>query len=73
MVSMDWLVRHRQTEGVATDRLVPNDAGASSLLYLPVLPRYVGQTKKIERFRLFAFTRPFPAKSNQPGLRLVHA
>ncbi len=40
---------------------------------LPVLSRYVGQAKKIERFRLVALSRPATAKAYQPGLRLVHA
>ncbi len=30
---MDWLLRHRQTKGAETDRLIPNDAGVCSLLY----------------------------------------
>ena len=33
MVSMDWLLRHRQLKEAETDRLIPTDAGASSLLY----------------------------------------
>jgi len=33
MVSMDWLLRHRQTKGAETDRLIPNDVGACPLLY----------------------------------------
>jgi len=33
MASMDWLLRHRRTKGAATDRLIPNDAGACPLLY----------------------------------------
>ncbi len=33
MVSMDWLVRHRQTKEAETDRPVPNAAGACPLLY----------------------------------------
>jgi len=37
MVSMDWLLRHRQTKGAATDRLIPNDVGACPLLYLLIL------------------------------------
>jgi len=32
MVSMDWLLRHRQTKEAETDRLIPNDAGACPLL-----------------------------------------
>ncbi len=30
---MDWLLRRRKTKVAETDRLIPNDAGASSLLY----------------------------------------
>jgi hypothetical protein len=33
MVSMDWLLRHRRTKVAATDRLIPNAAGACPLLY----------------------------------------
>jgi len=33
MASMDWLLRHRQTKGAATDRSISNDAGACPLLY----------------------------------------
>jgi len=33
MVSMGWLLRHRQTKVAETDRPTPNAAGASSLLY----------------------------------------
>jgi len=33
MVSMGWLLRHRRTKGAGTDRLIPNGAGANSLLY----------------------------------------
>ncbi len=33
MVSLDWLVRHRQTKEAETDRPVPDAAGAYSLLY----------------------------------------
>ncbi len=36
-VSMDRLVRHRQTKGAETDRSIPNDAGACPLLY-PLFP-----------------------------------
>jgi integrase len=33
MVSMEWLLRHRQTKGAETDRPISTDAGACPLLY----------------------------------------
>jgi len=45
MVSMDWLLRHRQTKVAATDRLIPNDVGYCPLLYL----RFVIPVEMIER------------------------
>jgi len=33
MVSMDWLLRHRQTKEAETDRPVTKDPGACPLLY----------------------------------------
>jgi len=33
MAPMDWLLRHRRTKVVETDRLIPNDVRACPLLY----------------------------------------
>jgi hypothetical protein len=50
----EWLLRHRQTKGAETDRRIPNDDWASSLLY-PELAELVNPHGKDGLFFLYPF------------------